>query len=310
MRKKLTKINSRQYNEVGGIGHPLKWLKEPERTELTISNIALCFGYDKISDPQSFFEMVEKGESSFSYARDEIGVKNADEEHEFIGTACIPQEENLQSFRRIDGTGKTSDRIFLIKKDGSLSPVSNDPDSVLDKINISIFAETDWSSILYCPKSDNSVPFSLSFYIPEKVFSDMWNFLTKYPRGIVKALIYIDVFRSEVDRTLNNPLWERTYYIEEDRCAVCGISHISFELPCDQTKEVTSEDIKVRQENVEREIAGMKSAIAELQSSSSHILEVISKACIASEVESKVISKFLKFLYMAILFFAVVTILN
>lgn len=212
---KLEKINTRLYHEPYKDGKPFKWAKHLEFLSIKLTAIRAGLGLS-----------VERPETSISFALDETDSEEETNKNKDTGGDDETTEKYSESFGwRITAVGLLDNRrIGLIKKDGTRTTYGEDHDrvDVILKPIAEDHKEKAVGALFYNDSEmlkweDRSEPYlTLELPVPEIVLEKLCREIVEGRLSELHLGVDVDVFRSEVDRSLAEPWMRQEYYIDQD----------------------------------------------------------------------------------------------
>lgn len=199
---RLEKVNERLYHEPYKEGRPFKWAKCLEPLFITLRNVRVSRGLS-----------IERPETSFSRLwKDIVGEEKA---RTLAGDE--PEEKYSERFGwRVTGTGHLDERIGLIRKDGTLTGFSEH----FDRVDVILWpiptnvSDTDKERALGSLFYDDA-DLIVELPVPASPLEQLCHELVSGRLSKLTVGVFVDVFQSEVDRSLAEPGMQ-TYYIEEE----------------------------------------------------------------------------------------------
>jgi len=185
--QRFVRVSDRLYEEhLAGTSSPVKWVKRPERLYLEL------------------FDVVAVNGAEFSFKFLDSGDITVD-----------PSE--LRSIKEIRAKGKikNEDGIGFIDSKGTTSTVSAKTDvkevQLLGVADEELVSEGRSGSLVHMTEDSDLL---LALLVPKSVFDEAW---TEIRTGVAKRVelsTHVEVFQTELERSLGDPRMPQVYYIE------------------------------------------------------------------------------------------------
>lgn len=216
---KLEKVNERLYREIEkGEGRPLNWSQCLENLFIKLYDV----------EPICNFSFENNEEDKIQSAEEEDALKKL---NEYIIRQVSTERKLKKLKRRIEAKVVLENRsINLIEDDGTIS--FSDGFRVADFTchegdGVGSLIHMDESMLEYC--KEHSKPFiCIETYLPNELFEKLWSEIAEQNFSGLSALVKVDVYQSEMERSLAEPWMHQEYTIEKGSYKnFCGLESIS-----------------------------------------------------------------------------------